>query len=249
MCVDLNLKPKKEENNDASLAESSITNIGHSENSHMKDKAIQPKHEDNLLKIKPPFRNLFINLTKENVGCAGAQAFIRILDIKNVFLKIFWAVCLLGSNLICGYLVVQTLLTYLSFPVFTKTTTVHETPAVFPKITICNSAFATTEYALNLIKEINEEKSPNISIFDENQLNDLSWSNQQELMGNIYETYFNKVNYLPDESKKKLVHSLDDILIRCLFGYHECTSADFVWKYDPVYGNCYSFNSGFNSNE
>ena len=60
-------------------------------------------------------------------------------------------------------------------------------------------------------------------------------------------TFYNKVNNLPDESKKKLVHSLDDILITCNFNYEQCTSADFVWKFDPVFGNCYSFNSGFNS--
>ena len=210
------------------------------ENSHVLNLEIKTESKDSIL-------NSIKKLTKGNIGFEGAQAFIRILDTKNVFLKIYWVVCLLGSNLICGYLLVQTLLTYLSFPVFTTTTTVHETPAVFPKITICNSAFATTEYALNLIKEINEEKSPNISIFDENQLNSLSWSDQLNLMTDIVDAYYNKVIYLPDESKKKLVHSLDDILIRCLFGYHKCTSADFVWKYDPIYGNCYSFNSGFNS--
>ena len=125
-------------------------------------------------KTKILIRILIKNLVKENVGFEGAQALIRIFDNKNVFLKIFWVVCLLGSNLICGYLLLQTLFTYLSFQVYTTTTTVHETNAVFPKITICNSAYATTEYGLNLFKAVNQEISPNISLFDQNQLNNLS---------------------------------------------------------------------------
>ena len=186
---------------------------------------------------------LITRLIKENVGFEGAQAMFRILTNKNVFFKIFWAVCLLVSNLICGFLLVQTLLTYLSYEVYTKATTVHETPAVFPKITICNSALATTAYALNLIKEVGEEVSPGISIFDQNQLSNLSWSDQQQLLLNTFDAFNNKIKSLPDESKKKLVHSFDDILITCYFGFQPCTSADFVWRYDPVYGNCYSFNS------
>ena len=147
---------------------------------------MQTPNEANLFENKPPFWILIKNLVKDNIGFEGAQALIRIFDAKIIFLKIFWVVCLVGSNLICGYLLVQTLLTYLSFQVFTTTTTVHETPAVFPKITICNSAFATTEYALNLIKDINKEKSPNISIFDESQLKNLNWTDQQNLIWEIY---------------------------------------------------------------
>ena len=53
----------------------------------------------NLLKPKPPIWLLIKNLIKENIGFEGAQALIRIFDTKNVFLKIFWVVCLLGSNM------------------------------------------------------------------------------------------------------------------------------------------------------
>ena len=192
-------------------------------------------------------RALIASLIKENVGFEGAQAVVRVLDSKNIFLKLFWVFCLLVSNLVCGYLLVQTLLTYLDFQVYTTTTTVHETPAVFPKITICNSALTTTKYALNLIKEINNELSPGISIFDENPLKNMSFKNRLEFLFQFTILINTKIQSLPDESKKMLVHSLDDILIYCQFNNQQCTSADFFWRYDPVYGNCYSFNSGFNS--
>jgi hypothetical protein len=48
--------------------------------------------------------------------------------------------------------------------------------------------------------------------------------------------------------KKKLGHDLNDILIDCLFNLKQCDSNNFVWSYDPWYGNCYTFNSEFDSN-
>jgi hypothetical protein len=50
-----------------------------------------------------------------------------------------------------------------------------------------------------------------------------------------------------NDLKKSIGHSIDDILIGCKFNYQSCSSADFLWEYDKIYGNCYSFNSGFNS--
>ena len=218
-----------------------ITSAEYLENIHILDLTKQNTKE------KIPTKILIKNLIKENIGFEGAQALVRVFDAKKAFFKIFWSLCLLFSNLMCGYLLVQTLFTYLSFQVFTTTTIVHENPAVFPKITICNSAFGTTEYALNLIEEINNETFPWINIFDQNQLNYLSWTSKKDLLLLIMISYFNKTINLPDNLKKKLVHSFDDVLIYCAFGSYSCTSDDFVWKYDTIYGNCYSFNSGFNS--
>jgi len=50
---------------------------------------------------------------------------------------------------LCFYLVAQTFLTYLSYPVYTTTKVEHDMPAVFPKVTICNSMPAITEYAFD----------------------------------------------------------------------------------------------------
>ena len=101
-------------------------------------------------------RTLIKNLTKETIGNGAAQAVIRIFDTKYLGLKIFWLICLLGCVSLCGYLVAQTFIIYLSYPVYTTTTLVNEVPTVFPKITICNSNIPTTEYAFEMIKEINE---------------------------------------------------------------------------------------------
>jgi len=52
-----------------------------------------------------------------------------------------------------------------------------------------------------------------------------------------------------DREKRRLGHDLQDILIKCYFNNDYCNIAtDFVWSYDQEYGNCFTFNSGFDSN-
>jgi hypothetical protein len=58
---------------------------------------------------------------------------------------------------------------------------------------------------------------------------------------------FSQVMHLPSDQKKKLGHSLSDILVKCFFNSHPCYPTDFTWSFDVNYGNCFTFNSGFDS--
>jgi hypothetical protein len=52
-----------------------------------------------------------------------------------------------------------------------------------------------------------------------------------------------------EEEAKRYDHDLNDILIECSFNGVLCDSNDFVWSFDDEdYGNCYTFNSGVDSN-
>ena len=57
-----------------------------------------------------------------------------------------------------------------------------------------------------------------------------------------------EVDYLSVEEQKKIARDFNEILLNCTFELKTCNSSDFVWSYDPFYGNCYTFNSGFDSN-
>jgi hypothetical protein len=194
-------------------------------------------------------RLMIRNLTKETIGNEAAQAVIRIFDTKYLGIKIFWLICLLGCVSLCGYLVAQTFKVYLRYPVYTTTTLENEVPTVFPKITICNSNILTTEYAFEMIKEINRELSPNISIFNQTQMSHLTWKNASEIFWSVLTAFQVRVNSVAfsDVERRKLVHSFEDVLIQCTFNGQSCSTNDFIWKWNPIYGNCYVFNSGFNS--
>jgi hypothetical protein len=204
--------------------------------------------DSHVFKIKT--RTLIKNLTKETIGNEASQAVIRIFDTKYLGLKLFWLLCLLGSSSLCFYLVAQTFMTYLSYPVYTTTSIVHEVPSLFPKITICNSAFAITEYAYEQVKEINGQVSSSISIFNKSQISNLPYNDAFAILWNmsdIFQTRINSASFSNLE-RQKLVHALQDVLVNCQYNGETCTVNDFIWKWDPLYGNCYVFNSGYNIN-
>jgi hypothetical protein len=202
-----------------------------------------------LLLSKVKTRIMIKNLTKETIGNETSQAIIRIIDTEYLSLKLFWLICLLGCVSLCGYLVAQTFITYLSYPVYTTTTLTNEVPTVFPKITICNSNIPTTEYAFEMIKEINEELSLNTSIFNQTQTSQLAWTDASDIFWSVLTAFQSRINSetFSDAQRRKLGHSFEDALIHCTFNGQPCSSKDFIWKWNPIYGNCYVFNSGFNS--
>ena len=59
---------------------------------------------------------------------------------------------------------------------------------------------------------------------------------------------WSEIMSLSTDEKKQLGHSLENILIQCKYNNIPCDSTDFTWSFDPDYGNCYTFNSDFDSN-
>jgi hypothetical protein len=123
-------------------------------------------------------------------------------------------------------------------------------PAVFPKVTICNSLPAITEYAFDLITKINEQVSPGLSVFNQSQMGEFNYTQRSEYFWKLWNIFLGRINSrtFTDLDRKKLGHSLFDILYECLFNGQPCTSSDFNWHWNPIFGNCYVFNSGSNSN-
>jgi hypothetical protein len=160
-----------------------------------------------------PTKELLKALLKEVLYNSFAQAIIKIILTPHLTLKLFLGIFVLASSGLASYLVINTLITFLSFGVSTTTRTINETPTLFPKITFCNVNSYATEYAYNFTRQ----------------------------------TGLLNGGTLPDEDKKKLGHNLEDILISCSHNALKCNATNFTWSFDKVYGNCYTFNSGFDS--
>ena len=193
-------------------------------------------------------RELITKLCKESLTNEAVQGFIKIFMASHITVKIFWALSLLVANGLCAYLVIESILAYLSFGVSTSSRFITENPALFPKITICNNNQFTTVYAIEFIRGINQLVEPTVDIFNDSQMSQLSYVNKSYLINTIYTAAISKMlsKNVSDEERKKLGHSLKDILFACLFNNQPCGVDDFVWKFDRYYGNCYVFNSGFN---
>ncbi len=96
----------------------------------------------------------------------------------------------------------------------------------FPVITICNLNQLQTNNSLDLIQK---------------------YSNLKQI--NLIKTFqlMSELSSYNDSFKKSVSYPLNESLILCTINTMSCSSSDFVWTFDPIYGNCYSFNNGFNS--
>ena len=53
---------------------------------------------------------------------------------------------------------------------------------------------------------------------------------------------------LTTEQIKSFGYSFNSFLLSCYFNNEICGEKDFIWFYDFVFGNCYTFNSGYDLN-
>ena len=136
--------------------------------------------------------------------------------IQNKLLTIAWKVIIFISIALTAYLVIETIITYLHYGVFTTSRTVIETPTTFPKVTICNYNQFTTRYASEFVKAINKEYYPDRDIFDPEKMKNYTATEKFEQVEAVYSYSTSKIlskNYTKID-RKKLGHNIQDILAR-----------------------------------
>jgi hypothetical protein len=185
-------------------------------------------------------------LVKETLYNSLAQAIIKIVETPYLTIKACLFTFIIISSGLCSFLIIELVMSYLSFGVTTASRTLYETPALFPKVTICNVNPLTTEYAVEFLRTINQEYDQSVDIFDENQTNQLNVSFKSELIINVYYRAIFKMNSLNETEKRKFSRPLEDLIQNCYFNAQPCSASDFAWYFDPFYGNCWMFNSGRN---
>jgi hypothetical protein len=175
------------------------------------------------LKIKETIKSIIEDSTIHGIP--------RLVKPNSWISKIAWMLFFIGSISYCIYLILTAILDYLQFNTVTNIETIKDMPADFPIITICNLNQLQTNYS----SQIRQKYSEMNYIFSDLQ------------MINLY--LMNEFSSLNDSFKKSLTYSLKESLISCSINMMPCFSTDFVWRFDPIYGNCYSFNTGFNSSK
>ena len=188
-------------------------------------------------------------LMKKNLTNEMASGFMKIFETKQTPIKLFWAISLLLSISLSSYLIVESFISYFNYEVSTTSRTLFETPTLFPKVTICNYNPFTTAYALDFLKQVNREIAPDFDFFatetESNKSTSIAFL--KEVAYQIYGLAASKMlnKNFSNAERKKLGHSLEDIMYNCYFNNEPCSGSDFIWKFDRFYGNCYIFNSGF----
>ena len=196
--------------------------------------------------IKNPLTNNYIqDMMKDVLYNSLAQACMKIYQTKNLTIKLFLYTSILFLNCLASFLVIQSVRDYFDYQVITTTRTIYETPTLFPKVTICNLNMLQNEYGWEFISRINSSwnflKYPSI-------MKNLSYTEKYTLKTKFYALaqYMILQEHFTDENLKRFGHSLKDLLIKCYFKNYPCSYTDFVWTFDPFYGNCYVFNANEN---
>ena len=187
-------------------------------------------------------------LLKEVLYNSLAQATIRIFASKHLILRVYLFFFVIVTTSLASYMVLSTVLSYLSYEVTTTSRTLYETPTLFPQITFCTWNQFTSADSIPLLRDINMQVNASIDIFDQEQMNLLDNGTKYALIGEIYDLAIVKVmnKSFSDTERQKLAHTLDDVLMACTFNYEDCSPADFTWSFSSSDGNCFTFNSGRN---
>jgi hypothetical protein len=162
--------------------------------------------------------------------------------------KVMWFIFVLISTGLCAFMVSRSVIDFASFDVVTKIRVYRDVPVAFPTITICNINPLTTNYSLDRLQtEYKKWYKSTISQTEDDSL--------IESYANVFQ-YESKRSGVTDEERKKYGPDMSEMIMNCIFATQSCTYlnldgkkywVDFEWVYTINYGNCYRFNSGFDT--
>lgn len=183
-------------------------------------------------------------ILRESAMDSTSHGIPHIFKRQNISLKIFWFICFNVSALICFFMISKTIVDYLQYETVSRTETIYEIPSEFPTVSICNLNPFQTNNSIEFVNDILVRN--NLDNMSSLFLGPLSYSTIKKFR---YFTISNAANpNITDATRKALGMQLEDMLLSCTFNLEPCNSSEFQWYYDGIFGSCYIFNSGKNSN-
>ena len=173
------------------------------------------------------------------------HAIPNIARTKRTSVKVMWILILILSSTVCSYLVFKTIVQYFSFEVVTKFSVVYENPTKFPTVTVCNLNPYVTDSAFEFFGEyftklgFNETHQPSFGLKSESKFIDQFYDLKAILFMALGHKIESKLSKLKLES---FGLAPEKFFIICAFLSEECNYTQMRWFYDPIYGNCWTFN-------
>jgi hypothetical protein len=167
-------------------------------------------------------------------------------------IKIIWLLVFVASTAYSSYLIARSLIKFYKYETTISIIDVHELPAKFPAVTICNINPINEKYAENYTRT----KIKEYNCFDTAWLKAQNYSNLQKCLNTndtaaSFDTIIDKIKRemtnLNDKERYYYGFDLDkDMLVSCKYNSESCNDTELYWyKYwTNENGNCYTFNSG-----
>lgn len=173
----------------------------------------------------------FKNYTSNWLVGSSITGLSNIKRARLKFIRIIWILCIIASLAGCSRMIIDLILRYFKYNVNISLKIKSASSQNFPAVTFCN------------LNPFDLSKSGSIlnQILMENNLEDYS---DPQLVRTLVKSKI-AGNFI---QKNSMGFCLKDMLISCYFNNAECTDSDFVPFYDFDFVNCFTFNSGFDSN-
>ena len=184
------------------------------------------------------------SIIEANLSNELAQAFMKLVDTPLLIIKALLGLFLTASIALSAFLTVQSFISFFAYDVTTTSRIIVETPAKFPKVTICNLNPFTSRFSQAFLRNVSETYAIKPDIFEPSQMERLNYSAKVELYQRLYKLALIEMN-MPQFEKRQayLSRDLSEILLSCKFNKKPCNqSEDFKREWDVYWGNCWSFN-------
>ncbi len=145
---------------------------------------------------------------------------------------------------------------YFAYSVITNVDTLRDLSTPFPTVTFCDYNMFNTKEGYEFVhKSISDFNN----VFSKSELNNKSMRSQNQITQSKIKAIQSEIKYSKSllfqnktlfnnlELRKNLSLTLDKMILGCHFGSKTCNISDFEYFFDINNGNCYRFNSGFNS--
>ena len=184
--------------------------------------------ETNAMHHKPVLKRLLKNVLLEFCDDTTMHGYRNIgKESNHMVLRILWVCCVMACSTYCFYSCSQIFQNFYSYPSNTKISVIKEIPTLFPTFSFCNAK------SLNMSNKLTIDYiHHSSSILDESSVRILIENDRN----------------LSDAARKEMGFQIEDMLVYCYFNFKNCDSSDFKYFYNSLYGNCYTFNSGFFDN-
>ena len=193
--------------------------------------------EQKIVKLK---KNLKSRWTGSTI-----HGFHNIPMAKYRLTKLIWVLIFLISLVFFIYSSIINIQSYFEYNVVISSKIIHQSSIEFPTVSLCNlKMFAKNNTMLNEI----------VSILNQTKLNRNRAATRKTMEDNekmrrlqyLIKSYASGPNLTTPE-RKSFGLSIEEMLVSCYFNGMPCYDEEFEWFYNYEYGNCFAFNSGFNT--
>ncbi len=171
------------------------------------------------------------------------QCIPKITKDKTSFaVKFLWSFVFLVFTALTSLILTRNILVYFEYNFVSTISVVNESPTLFLTVTICDSSMFKSKYAENFLNSFMLEMYGSTDYMTYPEV-----ITQIQLITNFAKLHVNSPNYT-EENRKKLGFNMSEIISTCTFNGMDCDRNNVLsWYFHFNYGNCFQFNSGYNS--